>query len=263
MRWKFYGAIVLLVTLGIAMLYTVRPTGGRPAELETVRLADAHQIASALLYIADAENYFTDAGLAVVLTPHSSGNAAFATLLDDKADIATVAEAPFMRAVLEKRPVQAFVSIQTTDKDFAITARTDAGIKAPEDLAGKRIGTIPGTGGEAFLDLFLTVYGLNRSGVVVMPFTPDEAAAALVVGSIDAVSAWTTVRLKAQEKLPAAPSPSSATACTPRSGPWQLRSNSCAPGPTCTLQAAAGAAESRTLCHRKPLASGRHCCTPA
>jgi ABC-type nitrate/sulfonate/bicarbonate transport system substrate-binding protein len=107
-----------------------------------------------------------------------------------------------MRAVLERRPVKVFATIQTTDKDIAITARMAAGIKAPQDLAGKRVGTIPGTSGEYFLNLFLARYGLNKSGIIVMPFEPVEVVAALIEESIDAMSTWTTMRLSAQEQLP-------------------------------------------------------------
>ena len=202
MSWKLYAVVMVLIALGAAGTFAVRPVDHRPSTVETLRVADAHQITSALLYIAVTEHYFADDGLAVVVKPYASGKAAFAALLDGKADVATVAEAPFIRAVLESKPVQVFASIVTSDKDFAVTARTDAGITTPKDLHGKRIGTIPGTGGEAFLDLFLAMHDLNRSGVVVVPFTPDEAVAALAQGSIDAVSAWTTVRLQAQAKLP-------------------------------------------------------------
>jgi ABC-type nitrate/sulfonate/bicarbonate transport system substrate-binding protein len=202
MRWKLYAAVTMLVALGVAGLFTVWPAGHRPSTAETMTVAESRQIMSALLYIALAERYCADEGLEVILQPHPSGKASLRAVIDSKADIAAVAEVPFMWAVLERRPVQVFATIETTDKDIAITARTEAGIKAFQDLPGKRIGIIPGTSSAYFLDLFLVTHGLKGSGVVVEPFEPTDIAPALAAGSIDAMSAWTAIRLQAHAQLP-------------------------------------------------------------
>lgn len=202
MRWKLYAAVTISVALGVAGLFTVWPAGHRPSTAETLTVADSRQIMSSLLYIALAERYDADEGLEVILQPYPSGKASLRAVIDSQADIAAVAEAPFMWAVLDGRPVQVFATIETTDKDIAITARTEAGVTTAQDLAGKRIGIVPGTSTAYFFDLFLATHNLKESGVVAVPFEPTDMVPALAAGSIDAMSAGTAIRLQAHTQLP-------------------------------------------------------------
>lgn len=175
---------------------------GSDRPLERVVLAESRQVMSALVYVAQAEGMFAREGLDVEIRPHASGKESLESLIAGTVDFAACSDVPLSRAIMAGRPAQVFATIETSNRDLSILARRDRGIDKPGDLAGKRIGFMPGTNSEYFLRLFTIDQGLTDAGIVKVPFPTAKAADALVSGDVDALSAWTTVRLKAQKALP-------------------------------------------------------------
>ena len=169
--------------------------------LEKVTIAYAIPPYTALADIAQARGYFRLEGLEVTPRFHSTGKAALDEVLEGKADLATVAETPVMFAIMRGAEISIIATIQSSNKNNAIFARKEKGIRAPQDLKGKKIGVTSGTIGEFFMDAFLAVHGISRKGVTVVNLEPEKMPEALVNGDVDAVSAWSPVLSQAQANL--------------------------------------------------------------
>ena len=127
---------------------------------------------------------------------------ALAKVLNGEDDVATVAETPVMWSVLKGAHPTIFAAIEASDRDVSVVARTDAGVRMPADLAGKRIGMVPGTNHEYFLDLFLGVNKIAPASVTIVPVTMADGADALASGRIDALSSWVTARARLRAAIP-------------------------------------------------------------
>lgn len=152
-----------------------------------------------LARIAFAKGFFADEGVDAVLKSETSGKAALQSVLDGKADLATVAETPIVFAGLEGKRVAIIASIETANKNLAIVARKDRGISTPAELEGKRIGVSLGTNGEFFMDTFFLAHGIARNKVRVVNLEPEEMAPSLLSGGVDAVSTWQPHVIRSQK----------------------------------------------------------------
>jgi NitT/TauT family transport system substrate-binding protein len=121
---------------------------------------------------------------------HTYGKAALQSVIENKADFATVAETPVMFNVLKGERIFVVANIEASALNNGIVARKDAGISAPGDLKGKRIGFTPGTTSDFFLDSLLTANGLTRQEIQPVALKPEEMQAAVMSKQVDAVSAW-------------------------------------------------------------------------
>ena len=162
--------------------------GGKPAQAVTVAYTTQPQCT--LVHIAVANGYFAEEGLEVRSSLHTYGKAALQSLLEHRADFATVAETPVMFNALKGEAFLVIANIEASSLNNAIVARKDAGIAAASDLKGKRIGFTPGTTSDFFLDSMLTTLGLTRQAIRPMALKPEEMLPAILAGQVDAVCTW-------------------------------------------------------------------------
>jgi NitT/TauT family transport system substrate-binding protein len=154
-----------------------------------------------LTYIAFVKGYFTEAGLDATPQPHAFGKMALNAVIEGKADLGTVADTPIMFAVMAGRKIMVLAVIQTSNRNEAIVARQDRGIVKPSDLKGKSIGIVLGTASDFFADAFLNAHGIDRKQVKIIDMKPEEMAAALGTGKVDAVSIWNPGLIQLQREL--------------------------------------------------------------
>lgn len=166
-----------------------------------VTVAYTTQPDCALVHIAAAKGFFAEEGLQVQPQMHSYGKAALKSVLEGKADFATVAETPLMFAALSGEKVLVVAGICTTSKNNAIIGRKDRGVLNPGDLRGKRIGYVPGTTGEFFMESYLMANGITRKDVALVGLKPEELVAALQGGGVDAVSTWNFPLARLRDEL--------------------------------------------------------------
>lgn len=168
---------------------------------EKITIAHPTTFNGALVPIALVKGYFTEEGLDATLQLHAFGKQALNALIEEKADLATAADTPIMFAVMNGKKITIPAVIQTAGKNTAIVARKDLGINKPSDLKGKTIGVTRGTTSDFFTDAFLTVHGIDKKNVKIIDLKPDEMAAALAAGRVDAVSTWNPVLTQLQKAL--------------------------------------------------------------
>ncbi len=189
--WKLLLVLYCMLTLsGCEKPPVTAGTSGSTPARQKVTIALVNQPQSTLIFVAMKKGYFSDEGLDVQPLLQSFGKAALQTMIEGKADFATSAETPIMFSILRGDSIFVVANIETSTANDAVVARVDAGISKPADLKGKRIGFMPGTTIDFFLDSFLTAQGLTRQDITPVPLKPDELLDALLAKKADAVAAW-------------------------------------------------------------------------
>lgn len=194
--------VVLLLTAvlfsGTACRQQPQKQTGQP---EKITIAYTSTTGGALVHIAFAKDYFAQEGLDMTPQLHLFGKQALHAVIEGKADLATVADTPIMFAVINGKPITTLAVIQTSNRNTGIVARRDWGISKPSDLKGKTIGVTRGTVNEYFAEVFLEFHGIHRKQVKIVDLMPDEMAAAVKAGKVDAVSIWNPIQTKLQQDL--------------------------------------------------------------
>jgi NitT/TauT family transport system substrate-binding protein len=176
-------ALLLSMTLGCQRAAYRGP-------LRPITVACTSQPQGTLVHVALAKGYFEEEGLKAEAQLHTYGKAALQSLLEHKADFATVAETPVMFNAAKGEAFCVIAIIEASNKNNAILARRDAGIAAPSDLPGKRIAFTPGTTSDFFLDSMLTAHGLTRGTIQAIAMKPEEMREAILGRKVDAVCTW-------------------------------------------------------------------------
>ncbi len=155
-----------------------------------VRIAIPTQISAGSIFVAQDQRYFPSRGIDAAIQPFALGKDALSSVLQGKADLAVLADTPFMLAVMKGEQIAAITTIFSSRTAIAVVARKDRGIVTAEDLAGKRVGTIAGTNAQYFLDALLLSTGVDRATLQVKEVKPNAMAKALQDDDVDAVTAW-------------------------------------------------------------------------
>lgn len=191
-----------LSTLQIAVAVACGCTQQRgTVPLEPLTLATAALPNFWLVQVAHARGYFATEGLEVTLQTHQLGKLALDALLEGRADLAACAETPVVFAELRGQHASVLASIASGTRNQAVLALKQAGISAPADVKGRRIGVTLGTTGDFFLDTFLLRHGVDRRDVRFVDLRPDQMADALARGAVDAVATWVPVTFALQARF--------------------------------------------------------------
>ncbi len=197
----FFVIILLLLTLlagyNISSCSNSDDNGG----IETITLGLPALEQNTLIYVAEAQQFFTGNRLKVNIKTYDTGVTAINGLLAGEVDIAGAAEFPFARKVIEKQPLNIFAVTDRFENDYLV-ARNDHGIINLADLKGKRIGVIKGTVLEFFLGRFLELRGINSKDVTIVDtLTTRHTIEAIISGEVDAVVAFQPYANTIQEQL--------------------------------------------------------------
>ena len=190
--WKLFLRLVLVGAL-VGCQKPEPPSAGQASAgaLQKITVAcPSPDPQSTLVLIAAAKGFFLEEGLEADLLVRPYGKLALQSVLDRQADFATVAETPIMFSVLKGEKILVLASIASSNMNEAVVARKEAGISVPGELKGKRIGYVPGTTSEFFMEALLTAHGLMRSDIEPVAINPDQMQEALMTGQIDAASTW-------------------------------------------------------------------------
>jgi ABC-type nitrate/sulfonate/bicarbonate transport system substrate-binding protein len=157
------------------------------APVSKVVLALPTQINSAPAIVAIEQGLFKKAGVDVINQPFLLGKDALKSVLDGKADLAIVADTPFMFAVLGGKDIAIIAGISQARRALGIVTRNDLGITSLKNLEGKNIGVTKGTNLPYFLDAMLQVHGMNSASVNKLDLKVDDGVAAFKEGKVDAL----------------------------------------------------------------------------
>ena len=195
--------VVILVALAVIVWSVIgcKPPDKQAGLREKITFAYTTAPDAVLVHIAFAKGFFAEEGLDATPQPHAFGKLALVSVMEGKADLATVGDTPFVFAVMNGRKITTFATILTSNRNNAIVARQDRGIVKPSDLLGKKIGVTFGTTGDFFNYSFLLFHGIDEKQVRRIAMNPGDMAEALSTGKVDAVSTWSPFRQQMQKKL--------------------------------------------------------------
>jgi NitT/TauT family transport system substrate-binding protein len=140
--------------------------------------------------VARDKGYFSRQRLTLTVQSFTLGKQALQSVLDDKADLALVADVPFMFARANGQPIAVVATVFASRYTMALLGRRDRGISAPGDIAGKTLGTIKGTNAEYFLDKLLAIHAIPEAAIKIVELQPAQFEEALRSGRVDALTAW-------------------------------------------------------------------------
>ncbi|MDO8064582.1 ABC transporter substrate-binding protein [Janthinobacterium sp. SUN206] len=184
-------ALLLAVLAAIALWRLFARAAPPPGPVEELRLAvNAEYVGSCPVLAAHGQGYFTREGIHARLQSYSSGKASLEAVLQGQADLGTVSDIPVVLASLKNQSVVIIASIFEAERDHGIVGRLDRGVSTPASLKGKRIGVTLGTSGQFALDAFLNRQKLLPGEVTLHNYAPDQLAAALARGEVDAAAGW-------------------------------------------------------------------------
>jgi ABC-type nitrate/sulfonate/bicarbonate transport system substrate-binding protein len=143
---------------------------------------------NALTLIADADGFFSAAGLDITLKEYPSGKLALGGLLAGECDLTTSAEIPVMIASFAHDDLKILASLANSYNVNRVIARRDRGIRTLADLRGKRISTQRGSAVHFFLHLVLAKQGYGEEDITLSFLPAVELPQALAHGDIDAFS---------------------------------------------------------------------------
>jgi NitT/TauT family transport system substrate-binding protein len=139
------GIIIIIIAVVVAIIFGVLYLQNSPQKYsgppESVVVGTPPQDTSALIYIAQDQNFFADNGLNVTIKNYDAGLYAVNGLIANEVDIAAAAEFVLVGKALNNEKISA---IGSTDKyeSVYIIARKDKGIASLSDMKGKKIGQI-------------------------------------------------------------------------------------------------------------------------
>jgi NitT/TauT family transport system substrate-binding protein len=175
-------AVLFLTTL-LFIVFTINGCQQqKTSPPEKITIAYTTNLNPVLIHIALVKGFFKEEGLEAAPQPHAFGKLALQSVIDGK-------------------PITTLAVLQTSNRNEAIIARKDRGITKPSDLRGKKIGLTLGTTGHFFTDSFLQLHNIDEKQVKIIDLNPDEMAAALDTGKVDAVSTWNPNLIQLKKKL--------------------------------------------------------------
>ncbi len=185
------GLLLVAVLAMVSVWYFgMREPDPPPGPALTVTLALPTQLSAGAVYVGREQDYFSRHGVQLIAQPFALGKLALEAVLQGRADLALVADTPFMLAAMRGRRVAAVATVFGSRKTMAILARRSSAISAPADIRGKTIGTVFGTNAQYFLHALMVAHGIGRDEVRIVDYTPDALVAALRSGRVDGATLW-------------------------------------------------------------------------
>ncbi len=158
-------------------------------------------IAAALPIIAGEKGFWKEQGLNVRVERFSAGRLALDATINGNVQANSVSETGPMLAILKGHSIF-IVATAGKHRETKFIGRKDKGIFGSNDLAGKKIASLPGTNSDYFLDVFLQAHALSRKDLrQILNLTPPDSVNALINGDIDGFFSWEPHIYYAQSKL--------------------------------------------------------------
>ncbi len=200
--WIWILVAVIAVVFVVAGFYWLRR--GEPEEytgpVENITIAGYAGEAGALVYIANEQGFYKENDLDVTIKDYQSGKAAADALIAGEADISTSADLVFVSNAFEHTDLRVLGTVATFETK-ELVARKDKGIKAINDLVGKKIGVTKKSGAEFQLGVFLTYNGISQEDVKLVDLKPPEMMGAISNGDVDAVFVWDPYAFNIKKQL--------------------------------------------------------------
>lgn len=190
---NFKGSVItlfiILFILFLFAIYKISDKSKTPIAPVPIRISLTLQPSSALLLIAYDQGFLAEAGLTVSAVEFPSGKAALHQgLFANMVDIISTSETPPCLAAFDRSDFRIIATTFSDDNTYHFIARKDCGIKTPQDLKGKNIGTMQNSAHHFFVSRFFSEHNIRSSDVKLSFYPAEQLPKALADGSIDATA---------------------------------------------------------------------------
>jgi ABC-type nitrate/sulfonate/bicarbonate transport system substrate-binding protein len=153
------------------------------------------------VYVAQARGLFKEEGLELALRSCTSGRECYGWLADGQVDVATAAELQVVAGAATRHDLAIVATISASSYQIKLVARRSAHVMEAPQVRGKRIGTVPGSSAQYFLDSWLVFNDIQPDAVHLVGLAPDQLVPALEARDIDAVVIWEPLAAQAAQAL--------------------------------------------------------------
>jgi NitT/TauT family transport system substrate-binding protein len=143
---------------------------------------------AAQIAVASAKGFFRDAGVDVDVKYFPSGGDLMTAVVGGSVGLGSSGATPV--TTLRSRPYPIKIVAQIADISGAQQIIVKRSVKSPDELYGKKIAIMRGTGSEALFNSFVKAYGFDASKVELVNMAPAEMLASFARGTVDAISVW-------------------------------------------------------------------------
>jgi NitT/TauT family transport system substrate-binding protein len=183
-----FACVVLIVVINVSNNSEGEPT---QALLTEVRIGYQPTIFYSYLFLAEERGMFKQAGLSPRFTKIPSANKMVQALLAEQLDMTGLTATEIMFREYEESP-GTFVCpilVEVNDQDVTdwILVLKDSPIQSIADLAGKTVGSHPGTAVPNVMRRVLETNGVDLETVTIQPKKPATQAESLLSGAVDAL----------------------------------------------------------------------------
>ncbi|GAB2897081.1 ABC transporter substrate-binding protein [Paralcaligenes ginsengisoli] len=174
----------ILLTLAVSLL-TAWSCGVAAQERVKVRLGIVTVSSQMALYIGVAKGFFAQKGFDVEVRALASGVQANQALAANQVDWSAGGVESTIIAASIKLAFKPYAMYAKGGDSLGILVRNSAGIHTPQDLSGKRIAVVNGTGSAQGLNGYLEANGLPRDSVKRINTTFGAMGRLLLTGAVD------------------------------------------------------------------------------
>lgn len=188
---RVLAAVAVLVVAAVAVGFLAAGRGGEPVAVR----AGTIQAGISLLDVVEKDPTLLE-GLGINVTVIRLGTPPQLVDALIKGDVDLAVLPVELAAVAINKGADAYIIAIDYDMNQAIIARPDSGITSPEDLRGKKVAAVVGSGTYAmFKALMKEVYGLSVGvgegyDVEIVSLAPPQVVDALANGDVDAAVIW-------------------------------------------------------------------------
>ncbi|MCH5600711.1 ABC transporter substrate-binding protein [Niabella ginsengisoli] len=174
-------AILIFLFLGIILIAWEIKSYISAREKGKIVLVVPRATYSISTIIALEKGFFANYGLDVNVEYVETGKIALEYLKNSKADFANLVETNIAFFGFDPFDIQVLCNIEKTYR-IGLLARVDKGITDINDLKGKRIGIVAGSGSQIFLDKLLDKHGLSMQDLKTVNLLPSDLVPGIVDG---------------------------------------------------------------------------------
>lgn len=194
--------VVIAVAVGSYFWWTEPQPTKYAGPVEKVTIGVEESLLPAAVWVAESKGFFENEGLDLTVKGFDSGKASLKAMLNDEGvDISAAAPTPTMFNSFAREDFIVFSTFSYAYEDIKVIANQGSGVNNAKDLKGKKIGTLMGSTGQFFAEMFLLYNSISSGDVEMVDYVPQDLPIALKNGQIDAQIIWEPHGTTAMELL--------------------------------------------------------------
>jgi len=187
-----------LLLSGLCLLATIG--AGRLALAEPLTIGSSHT--GVLVWLAEAQRGYADAGVDARLEKVSSGVEAVRRVAEGDLDLGTSSEFAFTNWLSRHPGDLCIYATLSASRTVRLLGRSDRVGPTAADLRGKRIGVTFGSAARFFLWQYLVLSGVPEDAVDLVNLKPADLVEAIVADEVAAIIVWEPFATRAERRLP-------------------------------------------------------------